>query len=70
MMPNPPLGRDRAEGTLHAFKAARIVDGPAGLRFSGAAIGTTYGPADEAVFIDVRESLARSGFRLPPLFPA
>ena len=55
MMPNPPLGRARVEGTLDAFKAARIVQGPTGLRFSGAAIGTTYGPADEAACVNVHD---------------
>jgi hypothetical protein len=55
MIANPPLGRERVEGTLHGFKAARIVQGPTGLLFAGAAIGTTYGRADEAVCINVRD---------------
>jgi hypothetical protein len=55
MIPNPPLGRERVEGVMHGFKAARIVRGTAGLRFAGAAVGTTYGPADEAVCVNARD---------------
>jgi hypothetical protein len=51
---NPPLGHERVEGVLQGFKAARIVH-TTGLAFAGATIGTTYGPADEAVCVNVRD---------------
>lgn len=55
MIANPPAGRERIEGVLGGFKAARIGIGPDGLRLGGAAFGAPYGPIDEAACVNVRD---------------
>jgi hypothetical protein len=48
-MVNPPLGTDLVAGGLTAFKAAHLVTfGDQDVRFDGATLGGTYGPADLA----------------------
>ena len=52
----PPIPIDNiVNGTLQAFKAARILAGPNGAGFAGAGLGTTYGKEDLAVCVQNRD---------------
>jgi hypothetical protein len=62
-MENPPLGRELVAGALVAFKAAHLVTGRDEMvRFAGATVGGSYGPADLAQCVhDPQHAAPREG---------